>query len=386
MSGVEIRELECFLVLSEELHFGRAAERLYVSQSRVSQLLGALERRIGGRLLERTSRRVSLTPLGERFLTELRPAYEALRTAVDDARAQARGGLEGTLRVGFLGSADERVMDAIGTFHERHPRCAVALVEIPLADPFGAVRRGDVDAAIVCLPVTEPDLAVGAVFSQQPQLLAVPLRHPFAARPTLSAEELADCRLIGLRSPAPRYWREFMTPTTTPGGRPIAPGPLVCTLQEGLTAVAAGLGTMLLCAPTATHQGRRDVVFVPVTGLPESALALIWPHSRETAQHRALNQAIADGASTPPATPTTAAPGPGPAAGSPAPRLSNSLPRPAPASTTPRTGPAATAPHRSTSVAPGPGPGASPHKDAGTSAGADRSAGTAPERRVPHTL
>lgn len=62
MSGLEIRELECFLALSEELHFGRAAERLYVSQSRISQLLRALEGRIGARLLDRTSRRVRLTP------------------------------------------------------------------------------------------------------------------------------------------------------------------------------------------------------------------------------------------------------------------------------------------------------------------------------------
>lgn len=301
--GVEIRELECFLLLSEELHFGRAAERLYVSQSRVSQLLSALERRIGGRLLERTSRRVSLTPLGERFLSELRPAYESLRTAVDGARTAARGGLDGTLRVGFLGSADELVMGAIGAFHARHPRCEVAPVEIPLADPFGAVRRGEVDAAIVCLPVAEPDLVIGTVFSRQPQLLAVPLRHPFAGRLSLSAEELVECRLIGLRGPAPRYWREFMTPATTPGGRLIATGALVCTLQEGLTAVAAGLGSMLLCAPTATHQGRRDVAFVPVVGLPDSALALIWPHSRETTMHRALSEAIADYSAAQPTAP-----------------------------------------------------------------------------------
>ncbi|WP_217198938.1 LysR family transcriptional regulator [Streptomyces buecherae] len=299
MSGVEIRELECFLVLSEELHFGRAAERLYVSQSRVSQLLGALERRIGGRLLERTSRRVSLTPLGEGFLSELRPSYEALRATVERARASARGGLEGTLRVGFLGSADERVMGALSAFRERHPHCEVAPVEIPLADPFGAVRRGDVDAAIVCLPVAEPDLVIGSVFSRQPQLLAVPLGHPLAGRATLGAEELADCRLIGLRGPAPRYWREFMAPTTTPSGRPVAPGPQVRTLQEGLTAVAAGLGTMLLCAPTATHQNRRDIAFVPVTGLPPSALALIWPHSRESARHRALSQLMTDQLVTP---------------------------------------------------------------------------------------
>lgn len=294
MSGVEIRELECFLALSEELHFGRAAERLYVSQSRVSQLLSALERRVGGRLLDRTSRRARLTPLGERFLTELRPAYQALRAAVDGARAHATGGVLATLRVGFLGSANEHVMHAFGTFHERHPQCEVAPVELPLADPFGAVRRGEVDAALVCLPVAEPDLAVGTVLTEQPQLLAVPVHHPLAHRPSVCAEELADHRMIGLRSPAPRYWREAMVPPTTPGGRPIAAGPLVCTLQEGLTAVAAGLGTMLLCAPTATHQGRRDIAFVPVTGLPGSALALIWQHAKETATHRALDRALAE--------------------------------------------------------------------------------------------
>src|SRR5690242_8484834 len=100
MSGVEIRELEAFLVLAQELHFGRAGERLYVSQSRVSQLLRSLEHRIGAPLVERTSRRVALTPLGESFLAGLRPAYEALRATVDDARAAARG-MGGVLRIGF---------------------------------------------------------------------------------------------------------------------------------------------------------------------------------------------------------------------------------------------------------------------------------------------
>lgn len=100
MSGLDLRELECFLVLCEELHFGRTGERLYLSQSRVSQLLRALESRIGARLVERTSRRVRLTPLGEDFRTTLRPAYDALRTSVESTRSAARG-IQGTLTVGF---------------------------------------------------------------------------------------------------------------------------------------------------------------------------------------------------------------------------------------------------------------------------------------------
>ncbi|WP_260867298.1 LysR family transcriptional regulator [Streptomyces sp. SAJ15] len=291
--GLAIRELECFLVLSEELHFGRTAERLYVSQGRVSQLLRSLERRIGARLLERTSRRARLTPLGERLLAELTPAYASLYGAVESARAAARG-LDGVLRVGFLGTADEGVMGAVADFRDRHPRCEVETVEIPLGDPFGAVRGGAVDAAIVSLPVAEPDLALGPVFSRQPQTLAVSVRHPFAGRASLSAEELADCRVIGVAGPAPRYWRESMAPSTTPDGRPVPRGPEVSTLQEGLTSVAAGRGAMLFCAPTARRHGRGDVAFVPVEGLPESALGLVWRRTHETERVRAFSRALAD--------------------------------------------------------------------------------------------
>ncbi|QKV92572.1 LysR family transcriptional regulator [Streptomyces sp. NA02950] len=291
MSGLEIRELECFLALSEELHFGRAAERLYVSQSRVSQLLRALEGRIGARLLERTSRRVRLTPLGERFLAELQPAYAALRGAVEGARDAARG-VEGVLRVGFQGAVGERLMAAIAAFRDRHPGCELETVEVPLADPFGAVRSGEVDAAVVCLPVAEPDLVLGPVFSRQPQRLAVGGGHRLAGRAVVGAEELADGPLISPAGPAPRYWRHAMAPATTPGGRPVPPGPRVHTLQEGLTAVAAGRGAMLMCAPTAEYHGRSAVTFLPVEGVPESALGLVWRRADATARVREFGRAV----------------------------------------------------------------------------------------------
>ncbi|MFD5645152.1 LysR family transcriptional regulator, partial [Streptomyces anulatus] len=92
MSNPEIRELEAFLALAEELHFGRAGERLFLSQSRISQLLRALESRIGGRLVDRTSRRVRLTPLGEQLHAGLRPAFDAIVATIDEVREGARGG------------------------------------------------------------------------------------------------------------------------------------------------------------------------------------------------------------------------------------------------------------------------------------------------------
>ncbi len=205
MSGIEIRELESFLVLAQELHFGRAGERLYISQSRVSQLLRSLEGRIGAPLVERTSRRGRLTPLGESFLAGLRPAYDALRATVDEARAAARG-MGGELRIGFQGTVDDCLGEAIAQFGDQYPDCAIDIGEIPLCDPFGPLRRREVDCAVVLLPVAEDDLILGPVFSQQPQTLAVSVRHPFATREWLSAEELADCRLIGIGGGAPAEW------------------------------------------------------------------------------------------------------------------------------------------------------------------------------------
>ncbi|XVQ11099.1 LysR family transcriptional regulator [Spirillospora sp. CA-255316] len=291
MPELETRELECFLVLSEELHFGRAAERLYLSQSRVSQLLRSLERRVGARLVERTSRRVRLTPLGESLLDELRPAYTALVTAVERARDRARG-VEGILRVGFLGSLDEKLMGLVGTFQDDHPNYTIQIAELPLADPFGAVDNGDLDAAIVLTPVAEPGLVTGPIFSEAPLSLAVPARHPFTAQSSISAEDLAEHPLITIAGPAPRYWREAQSPPATPNGRPIPPGPAVRTIQEALTMIAVGRGGMLLCAPTAGKNARADIAFVPVTGLPPSALTLVWHRDRETAPLQALATAL----------------------------------------------------------------------------------------------
>ncbi|MEU8543298.1 LysR family transcriptional regulator [Streptomyces sp. NPDC048717] len=299
--SLHIRELEAFLVLAEELHFGRAGERLYVSQSRVSQLLRSLEGRIGASLVERTSRRVSLTPLGASFLSALRPAYESLRATVDEARAAARS-VGGVLRIGFQGTVDGHLARAIARFEERHPQCATEVVEIALSDPFGPVRREEVDCAVVLLPVAEDDLALGPVFSRQPQTLAISARHPLAARESVSAEELAELRLIGVHDTAPAYWRLAQAPRETPAGRPIPPGPTVNTLQEALSLAAADRGALLLCRSTAGyHAHHASLAYVPVEGLPDSRLGLILPRANTTPSARAFAEALAQSlAETPP--------------------------------------------------------------------------------------
>ncbi|KAB8193609.1 LysR family transcriptional regulator [Nonomuraea phyllanthi] len=292
MVAVEFRELECFVVLSEELHFARTAERLYLSPGRVSQLMRSLETRIGGRLFQRTSRRVRLTPLGERFLADLRPAYDGLASAVSRAKAAARE-VTGVLRVGFLATPTEVVTGSVRAFERRHPECAVELVEIPLSDPFSKVRAGQVDLAFTLLPVDEPDLATGEGLNEVPYQLGVSVRHPLAGRAAVSAEELAEVPLIGLDGPAPRAWQERAAPSVTPYGRPIPRAGTVATSQEGLTRVALGRGGMLFCAPTADHHRRPDVSFVTVTGLPPSVMGLAWVKAAETAAIRAFAETAA---------------------------------------------------------------------------------------------
>src|SRR5688500_9971630 len=97
--GVELRDIEIFLTLAEELHFGRTAQRLHVSQARVSQAIRAQERRIGATLFDRTSRAVTLTPIGKQLRDDLRAGYDTIQKGLATASESARG-VSGTVRIG----------------------------------------------------------------------------------------------------------------------------------------------------------------------------------------------------------------------------------------------------------------------------------------------
>src|SRR5262245_15257909 len=133
-SAVEVAQIEAFLALCEELHFGRTAERMHVSQPRVSRLIASLESEVGAPLVERTSRRVSLTPLGIQLREDRAPAYAQLTTAVTNARASARSPA-GMLRLGFTATTAGPPLDRLATAFERaRPDCALSLHEVALAD------------------------------------------------------------------------------------------------------------------------------------------------------------------------------------------------------------------------------------------------------------
>lgn len=287
------REIECFLTLAEELHFGRTAERMFLSQSRVSQLISALELRIGTRLVARTSRQVELTAFGTEFRASLAPVHRALTTVVEEAAARAQG-LAPPLRVGFQGAIYDSVARAIRQFERDNPRTSVQIQELPLGDPFSDVLAGRVDAAVVLLPVEEPDLTVGPVFSRYPQTLAVTADDPLAIREEITAEELSRIRLIDIAGPAPEYWRRVHSPVTTPNGAVIEKRGHAHTVQEGLSQVAAGRGGLILCSATAALNPRPDIRFIPISGLAHSALGLAWRTDCESPRIRRFSKTVED--------------------------------------------------------------------------------------------
>jgi DNA-binding transcriptional LysR family regulator len=183
--AVEQRQIEIFLTLADELHFGRAAERLHVSTARVSQTIKKLERRIGAPLFERTSRHVELTPIGRRLGDRLRPAYQQIQEALDEATAAGRG-VRGTLRVGFVGAAaGQFVLEVAEAFRAEHPGYEIQFREKQFGAGLGPLRGGEFDMLLATVPVFGPreaDLIAGNVLFEEDRLLAVSAQHPFAHR------------------------------------------------------------------------------------------------------------------------------------------------------------------------------------------------------------
>jgi DNA-binding transcriptional LysR family regulator len=218
---IELHELRAFLTLAEELHFGRSAERLRLTQSRVSQILRQLEHKLGGQLVHRTSRRVTLTPLGERFQTEVGAAYEGLASVLERTHAAGRT-LDGTLRLGLLSptSGGPHLAAIIDAFEKGHPACKVEISEVPLTDPLGPLRRDEIDLMSTRLPLRRPDIVIGPTLSREPRVLAVARDHPLAEREQVSIEDVADY-LVAPFMDSPKETLEALIPHATPAGRPI---------------------------------------------------------------------------------------------------------------------------------------------------------------------
>ncbi|MBP0450050.1 LysR family transcriptional regulator [Kitasatospora sp. RG8] len=286
---MELRDIEIFLVLAEELHFGRTAERLHVSKSRVSQVIKKQERRIGGALFERTSRSVTLTPLGNRLREDLRQAYDLINDGIARASA-ATGGVHGAVRLGVMGVLGHEMQPFLEAFTTQYPHCEVTLAEFHFSDPFALLRTGQVDVQLMWLPVREPDLTAGPCLLTEGRVLAVPAASGWARRESMSMEDLGDCTTFEFGPHVPGYWADAMLPRHTPEGRPIPRGPSARTFHEVLALIAAGRVVSPLNEHVTRYYTHPGVAYVPLHDAPPTEWALVWPTARESPRLRAFTE------------------------------------------------------------------------------------------------
>ncbi|WP_433348227.1 LysR family transcriptional regulator [Microtetraspora malaysiensis] len=289
---MELRDIEIFLTLAEELHFGRAAERLHVSAARVSQAIKKQERAIGAELFARDSRNVRLTPLGEQLRDDLRVLHQGLAQTLERARLAARG-KAGTLRVSLFPLNIQELRRYFETFRTRHPQWELRVRMSTYADPFGQLRNGDADILVTWPLVDEPDLTVGPTLFAEPRVLAVGKEHPLARRSSVTLEEMSDFQHVNV-APAPDDWFDHYVPQYTPRGRFIARGASVNNVEDSFTLVGMAEAVVLFPVHVARYYPRPDIAYLPVKGLEALAYSLVWRTESENDMIRAFARVVRD--------------------------------------------------------------------------------------------
>jgi DNA-binding transcriptional LysR family regulator len=191
---VELRHLQFFVAVAEELSFTRASRRLHVVQSGVSSAIQGLERELGAALFDRDRHRVALTDAGQALLPEARATLAAAQAA-QDAVAQARAGLRGTLTVGpMVSNGTVDVAGLLGRFHATHPGVSVHLRHAPAgsAGLAAQVIAGELDLALVALPGPAPAGLWLQPLSEEPLVLIAPPQHPRAGQRGVTLAQLAE--------------------------------------------------------------------------------------------------------------------------------------------------------------------------------------------------
>lgn len=284
---LERYELETFLTLARELHFGRTAERLRVSTGRVSHVIRRLERRIGAPLFERTSRRVTITPLGRRLADDLGPLAEQMEAAV------RRAADAGRLRVAFLGEYVAPVLaGAVALFARRHPDCPVDVHEVQLYNSRASLLDGSIDILIAAFPFD--GMARGPALMVERRMLAVAAGHPLAGRESVSLEDLGDVPVVQYPEVTSAAFKRDRTPDHTPSGRPVPKGPPGATFTEMLSHVALGRGVLPVGELTRQYHPRPDIAYVPLRDAPPIERGPVWPAANTTDLVRAFVRAAAD--------------------------------------------------------------------------------------------
>ncbi len=280
--AVTFRQLKYFLILAEELHFGRAAKRLHISQPPLSASLKQLEEELGARLLERSSKHVALTRAGEvfrrqaqRLLSQLGDTQELVRRVAESA--------SGLVRVGFTPTMIFRRLPLVlGTFRDRHPAMDIQLLELNSAEQVEALGTGRIDIGFIhAMPL--PDGITSLTIANEPFVCCLPSHHPLAGRSRMRLQELAGEPLIMFnRQLASHYYDRIIGLFRLAGVEP----DIRHEVNHWLTItalVAGGMGASLVPRALA-ESGFAGVSFVPLESSDAwHAACCIWVAEQEDA-------------------------------------------------------------------------------------------------------
>ncbi len=262
---MELRTLRYFVAVAEELHFGRAAARLHMSQPPLSRAIRGLEADLGVTLLHRSPAGVALTASGATLLAEARALLdraERLRVRVAEA-----GGPAARITIGILGDGTDPAATRLAeTFRRLHPGVEIRVRETDLTDPTCGLRDGKVDVALTRAPFDQTGLAVRELRAD-PVGAVLRADDPLAARDRLSLADLAERDWFQFPVGTDPLWQAYWN-----GGRPRR-GPVVRAVQECLQAV---LWTGTVGLATLDHRPPEQLAVVPIVDMPPSRVVVAW--------------------------------------------------------------------------------------------------------------
>jgi DNA-binding transcriptional LysR family regulator len=257
---VELRHLRYLVAVAEELHFGRAAIRLNMSQPPLSQQIRQLEEELGVRLFERTKREVRLTEAGKRVVSE---AHQVLGQIDHFARvaAQAGEGEIGHLSVGVPGGINEILVETLRLVARRYPAIRVELQYMTTGIQIEALRDGHIHVGFLNLPIQEPALALEIV-RKEPLCVAMPKDHPLTRYARIPVNELKGQRVIIFPRRVAPGLHDAITGMCRSAGFSLNAIHETDNVVAGLTMVSAELG-ICFCTPSVRRLW-PDLVFRPV--------------------------------------------------------------------------------------------------------------------------
>ena len=268
---MELRHLRYFVAVAEELHFGRAADRLFMAQPPLSQQIKQLETEIGAQLFERTNRRVALSDAGVAFLADARVILDRVDQATVRARQIGRGEA-GWFGVGFAGSATYDVLPAIlRTFRERLPSVELVLHELTWTEQAKALQERRIHVGFARLPQAQEGLVLEMV-AREPLIVAAPTAHPFADRDFVPLADVAGEPFLLYPPRRESGYARYIIDLCLEAGFTPRVVQEVGELQTAISLVAAGIGITLV--PASVQDLKREGVAYRPLAEPAPTIAL----------------------------------------------------------------------------------------------------------------